>query len=269
VKKNTLLLSLLLILPATLFAQEDETSTSEQVDSIMATVLDTAYTSTHSDDTTTAYNYRKAPADTSAVEQRSFSGNKLDKLRDDPSMQYEQPTTVGESVMDRFWQWLGQLLESILETSVTTNWGRVLTWVIALTVIVAVIMMVLKVNAFNMLMGGRRAAAVSHNVLDENIHEMDFEKLIQEAINQNDYRRGVRLVFLYALKLLADKQLINWKQGKTNHDYVAELKAGDLRNGLHDLSYYFDYAWYGNFTINRELFSKVNDIFTNWKTKLR
>ena len=265
-KKNTLLLSLLFILSANLFAQETEPRTTEQVDSIMTTLFDSTYTAS---DSLGAKAYRNAPADTSAVEQRSFSKSKLDELRKDPSMQYEQPSTVGESLMERFWQWLAQLLQSILKASVTTNWGRVLTWAIAIAVIVIIIFMVLKVNAFNMLLGGRRAAPVGHNVFDENIHEMDFEKLIQEAISQDDYRRGVRLVFLYSLKLLADKQLIHWEQGKTNHDYVAELKAGDLKNGLYDLSYYFDYAWYGNFAINRELFSKVNDIFTTWKTNLR
>jgi len=210
----------------------------------------------------------RAPADSATVESRAFSAKRLEELRKDSELQYKEEATVAESLFDRFMKWLSRKLASLVNTSITTNWGRVIIWIVALAVIAAIILAVLKVDAFNMFFLGRGANAINHNVFEENIHEMNFEKLIQEAIDQNDYRRGVRLVFLYALKLLADRQLIHWEQGKTNHDYVAELNAGELRNGLSDLSFYFDYAWYGNFTINRELFTKVNDTFTHWKTKL-
>lgn len=273
--KKITLLFLLLTFTGTLLAQEENS----------AVAVDTTMTEENSNDTTAVAEaaeeadteetdddvpaYHRAPADSSTISKRSFSQNKLEELRKDPALQYTETPTVGESLIDRIRQWISDLFNSIFKTSVTTNWGRVLTWVIALGVIVIIIFMVLKVNAFNMFFSGKGAASVKHNIFEENIHEMDFDKLIQEAINQNDYRKGVRLVFLYALKLLADKQLIHWEQGKTNHDYVAELKAGDLRNGLNDLSFYFDYAWYGNFNINRELFTKVNGIFANWKTNLR
>jgi len=106
-------------------------------------------------------------------------------------------------------------------------------------------------------------------VLDENIHEMDFDKLIEDALMKKDYRGGVRLVFLYSLKMLSDKNLIHWDQGKTNHDYLDELKQDELRGGFNDLNLYFEYAWYGNFTINAETFAHVQQIFSVWKANLR
>jgi len=56
--------------------------------------------------------------------------------------------------------------------------------------------------------------------------------------------------------------------GKTNHDYVNELKTGELKTGLTELSFYFDYAWYGNFTINETQFQKVKGTFGFWKDKV-
>jgi hypothetical protein len=49
---------------------------------------------------------------------------------------------------------------------------------------------------------------------------------------------------------------------------VGELGKGELRNGLNELSFYFDYAWYGNFAINRDTFGKAQDTFVDWKSKL-
>lgn len=281
VKKVALLFLFIISLTAKLSAQDETTP----ADSTITIARDTAVITVDDDDTEAETvdavaeddnaaakaerAYKNVPADSSQVEKRSFSETKIDELRKDAGMQYTETPTVAESVFDRIWQWIGQLIESIFDASTTTNWGRILTWAIALTVIIAIVFMVLKVNAFKVFFSGAGASSIKHTVFDENIHEMDFEKLIQDAINQGDYRKGVRLVFLYSLKMLADRQLIHWEQGKTNHDYVAELKAGELRNGLDELSLYFDYAWYGNFNINVELFNKVNDIFVTWKTKLR
>ena len=120
-----------------------------------------------------------------------------------------------------------------------------------------------------MFYSGEGSGTFRHNVLDENIHEMDFEKLIEEAAAKKDYRGGVRLLFLYALKMLSDKNHIHWDQGKTNHDYIDELKQDELKPGFSDLNYYFEYAWYGNFKVNAETFDHVRDIFKTWKTSIK
>ena len=210
-----------------------------------------------------------ASPDRTNIAARNFDNKTLNDLKSDPAFQYKEPPTIAESLWDRFLLWLGQLIQFIFESAVTTNWGRVFTYILGISVVVVLIMMILRVNAFKVFYSGQGANTFKYNVLDENIHEMDFEKLIQEAMSKNDYRIGVRLVFLFALKMLSDRNLIHWDQGKTNHDYLDELNAVDLKNGFSELNYYFEYAWYGNFTINQELFSKVQLIFNEWKGKLR
>jgi hypothetical protein len=60
-----------------------------------------------------------------------------------------------------------------------------------------------------------------------------------------------------------------WEQGKTNHEYVNELRVPELKEPFSQLSYYFDYAWYGNFDVNRDLFERVNNIFNHLKGKVK
>ena len=158
---------------------------------------------------------------------------------------------------------------SIFQSAVTTDWGRVFTYVIGIILLVVLIMAILRVNAFKIFSAGDGAATFRYDALNDNIHEMDFDKLIDDALSKNDYRLGVRLVFLYALKMLSDKDHIHWDQGKTNHDYLEELKMAELKPGFSDLNYYFEYAWYGNFNINAETFNHVHDIFKNWKSNIK
>jgi hypothetical protein len=207
-----------------------------------------------------------APTDSSVIEERKFSNAKLDELRSDDDLHYQEPPSVGSSLWDRFLQWLSEFIISTFDKTFNTNWGNILVYILGIIVIVVVVMMFLKVDAFKMLYGGD--SKLKTQILDENIHEMDFDQLIKEAVNHQDYRRGIRLLFLYALKILSDKHFIHWELGKTNHEYVAEVKENDLKRGLNELSFYFDYAWYGNFSITAETFGKAEQIFNNWKQKV-
>lgn len=207
--------------------------------------------------------------DTIKIVKRNFDERTLQDLKADPELQYKESPTIAESLWDRFRFWLGQLIQSIFENAVTTDWGRVFMYIVGIVLLTMLIMMLLKVNAFKVFYSGQGANTFSYSALDENIHEMDFEKLILEATGKNDYRLGVRLVFLYALKMLSDKNLIHWDQGKTNHDYLDELSATEIKTGFTELNSYFEYAWYGNFLINLETFTRVQLIFAEWKRNLK
>lgn len=210
-----------------------------------------------------------ANPDTSRIAERNFDEGTLKDLKTDPALQYKESPTIAESLWDRFRLWLGQLIEAIFENAVATDWGRVFMYVVGIVLLTVLIMMLLKVDAFKVFYYGQGANTFTYSALDENIHEMDFEKLIQEAAGKNDYRLGVRLVFLFALKMLSDKNLIHWAQGKTNHDYLNELNPTDIKTGFNELNSYFEYAWYGNFSINLETFTRVQLIFAEWKGKLK
>ena len=205
--------------------------------------------------------------DTLAVNPRSIDESRLDELRKDKDFDYSQAPTVGESLWDRFWIWVAQFISYLLRGAVNTNWGRILLWVGSIIVIIMIAFALLKVDAFRVLFKGADATSVK-GVFHENIHEMDFEALIKEATEKGDLRNAVRLIFLYSLKLLSDNHHINWQPGKTNHDYLDEIKTESLKPGLGDLSYYFDYAWYGGFTVSAPQFDHVNMIFSKWRTSI-
>jgi hypothetical protein len=212
-------------------------------------------------------NHYYATPDTQRIEKKAFSDGKLRDLRNDPNLNYEQLPTVAETLWDRILRWIIQFFNSFFEAAYETNWGRFLLYAGLVALIIFLVMMLLRVNAFKMFYG-RGASSSKLDAMEENIHEMDFEKLIQEALDQQNFRRAIRLRFLHALKLLSDRQLILWQLGKTNHEYIGELEQAELKRGLNELSFYFDYAWYGNFQVNRDTFNKVQSTFQDFKGKL-
>jgi hypothetical protein len=206
--------------------------------------------------------------DTLIISTRTFSSADINKLKSDPDLNYQQPPTIAESLWDRFKQWLVWFIQSLFEKAVTTDLGRLIMYTLAGILVIVVIMMLLKVNAFKVFYSGADQQKPSYQVFHENIHVMDFEKLIREATEKKEFRLATRLTFLHALKLLSDQHLIEFNPGKTNHDYVEELITPDLKTGLNELSFYFDYAWYGNFSISNTQFEKINTTFTEWRSKI-
>ena len=207
-------------------------------------------------------------ADSSLIIQRTADENIIRKLRNSNDFDYKQPPSVAESVWDRFRSWLDQLFGWIFRSAVKTNWGQVLLYTLGLVLLIIIVMMLLKVDALRVFYSGADQGPTKYQTFEENIHEMDFDQLICDALQKKEYRHAVRLTFLHSLKLLSDKQHVDWRPGKTNHDYLEELKEGELKTGFNELSFYFDYAWYGDFSVNENLYQRVQLIFDNWKKKV-
>ncbi len=216
----------------------------------------------------TESDFRLQHADSAQVEYRPFDETRLNELKADTGMHYRQPPSVAESLWQRLINWIGQFFLWLLNNAVTTDWGKVLMIALGVGILIMVTMMLLKVNAVRVFLSGADRPHQPAGTFHENIHEMNFDALIVAALQKQDYRLGIRLIFLSALKLLSDKQLLNWKPGKTNHDYVSELASHELKSGLNELSFFFEYAWYGKFVVGESTFHRVRNIFDDWKKKV-
>lgn len=225
-------------------------------------------TTTVAADTVAVTQHAYTTADTTRVVQKKFSEKEIDRLKADDELSYNQPPSVAESWWSRFKRWLADWLFRILRGATTTTLGQITMYIIGGILLVVIILLLLRVNAFRVFFSGADAGQINGDMFEENIHEMDFEKLIREAKQNNDYRLATRLIFLYSLKILSDQQLIRWLPGKTNHDYLDEVAQPDLKDGFQELSLYFDYAWYGNFRVSEEIFQKVEGVFLQLKNKV-
>jgi hypothetical protein len=102
----------------------------------------------------------------------------------------------------------------------------------------------------------------------ENIFDIDYGTEIQRAINNKDYRLAIRLYYLSLLKELAQKAIINYKQERTNSDYVLQLRETSYYKEFFNLTRNFEYAWYGQFPVSEEVFQSIRGRFQTFKNRL-
>ena len=194
--------------------------------------------------------------------QSRYKGNEFDYSASKPR----------ESFFQKLMRKISKILESIFGETVFSKSAKATDIFIRLFAIVLVgfllyfIIKYLMGKEGNFFFGKKnKKLNIEAEELHENIHEINFPESIARFEREGDYRSAVRYQFLQVLKKLSDKKLIHWNPEKTNKDYVAELKAPHLKDGFSELSYIFDYVWYGEFSIDEQSYVKFKDRYQAFK----
>jgi len=96
------------------------------------------------------------------------------------------------------------------------------------------------------------------------IQEEDLNKLIEEAVRNKQYRLAVRYYYLNMLKKLINKGLIQWHNEKTNRDYVREMANDQRAPYFKNLTFIYDYVWYGNYHPAENEFKEIENDFKSF-----
>lgn len=203
----------------------------------------------------------------STYAERQFSAKKIESFKADSEFNYGRPKQV-ESFWDRFIYWIFQTIAKIIYFSTNTLLGNILLYGGCIALLIYVVLKLLQIDAKNLFFRSS-STSVRVTALDEDIHELDFDKLIAQAVEGRRFREAVRLTFLHALKKLSDAQLIKWVPGKTNDDYLNEIRNHPTLPQVMALRYYFDYAWYGHFEIDSNTYTSIQNAFTEFNQTLK
>ena len=102
---------------------------------------------------------------------------------------------------------------------------------------------------------------------EENMLEQNFDKLVQQAYRQGDYRLAIRYQFLKTLQVLNDKELIDFSVDKTNSRYAHEVPV-KWRNDFAKLILNYDYVWYGNYELRLEQYDLLQKKYLSFIEKI-
>ena len=92
---------------------------------------------------------------------------------------------------------------------------------------------------------------------DKDIHETDFDKLLEKAIVENNFRLATRYYYLALLKKLSEIKTITYDKDKTNTEYLFEIENKKIRDQFSEVLYLYNYVWYGEFPIDIHGFKTV------------
>ena len=97
--------------------------------------------------------------------------------------------------------------------------------------------------------------------MPEDIFAINYQKEIDKAAANGNFRLAVRLLYLRLLKNLSDKNIIHYKQDKTNFDYLLQLHPTPYYKQFFRLTRHYEYSWYGHFDVAEETFSIIRGDF--------
>jgi hypothetical protein len=199
-------------------------------------------------------------ADTSAVQVRSINSGALQAYKKDPQFQYEKVVEPQLSLWDRFWRWFWWNVDQLLSTRSGKNTFWSILAIIGMAIISFFIYKVMQMNKAGLFVRSGNKG-LDFSVGHEDIHQIAFDEEIRDAIDAGKYRLAVRLLYLQSLKILSDNNYIDWRINKTNLDYVREVAQKPWQSLFSQLTYQFEYVWYGETDIAKERFDNLHQSF--------
>jgi hypothetical protein len=205
--------------------------------------------------------------DSSAPVHRNFNAQQMAAYNTDEEFQYNRYKEPPVSLWEKFWSWFWRRIGDILQTDAGSAAFRTVFITLAVLVLAFFIYKLTGMNKAGLF---KRAAgeSVGYSVTEEDIHSINFDLAIEQAVQNRDFRLAVRLLYLQSLKQLADKNYINWQLNKTNIAYVQELKGTKHQPVFTDLTVQFENTWYGDMPISAEGFTEVRTQFNQFNRQI-
>lgn len=146
-------------------------------------------------------------------------------------------------------------------------WLQVLLWVA-----VAIVVGILAYFIFKALRKPRskkiRRARITEDVSPVEIPLSELDRALQEYLKAKEYRKAVRILFLYVLKQLGEKELIVWKKEKTNHHYYNELISKGLSEHFGRIATVYEWVWYGERHPDDKIYQRIDADFRDYLRKI-
>ena len=187
--------------------------------------------------------------------QHGFNTNKLEQLRSDPNLQYEIQPQAAEGSLQRLWQRFTAFIDSLLSSTASSIVFRLL-------LAVAVIYFLIKILGveFTSVFSSSKTSKQAF-ISEENLDSVNLEAELEKARLAKNWRLVVRLVYLKALKLMWESEMVGLRKGKTNREYLYELEGKAVAAPFESLSFLFDYTWYGHFEATETISQKAENYF--------
>ncbi len=207
-------------------------------------------------------------SDSSKLTPRTFEPNALNKFRSDKEFQYGLDYQTAQSWWDRFWRWFWLQFSNVVEDTASNNIVRNISLLVLAGLIIFLVIKFSGAGVLALFTGKGRSVPLPYSESAENIHEINFDAEIENAVRNRDYRLAVRLSYLKCLKRLSDSGLIAWQIDKTNSDYISELINSGKQDKFKLLTRQFEYIWYGEFKIDQATFYEIQNQFGEFNREL-
>ncbi|RYG17032.1 MAG: DUF4129 domain-containing protein, partial [Chitinophagaceae bacterium] len=205
--------------------------------------------------------------DSTKIAPAKFNKQALEAYAEQKEFQYDAALTRDLSLWDRFWMWFWRMVNELFTGAASNPVSKY--FFIGLGIAILLYIVIKIIGAENIFSKKSKETILPYDILNENIHEIDYETEIQKLIDQRKYRLAVRLLYLRSLKKLSDAEIIKWQPEKTNYNYLTEISKPEIKNEFGLLTHQFDYIWYGDFPVDAQKFEPINQSFNHFNSQIK
>ncbi len=206
--------------------------------------------------------------DSSNVQLKSPSAEKEEKLFSDPRLRYDHKVVSRESFMERFLDWVAELLFGKASSDTVSSARSILIWTFVIVALVIVGLLFFRSDVVGLTRSRSKSTVFNFTDVTEDLSSINFDTEITKATNDNNYRLAIRWHYLKLLYMLDVKQLMVFAPYKTNIDYSNELKGKAVYAEFIRLSRVYDYIWYGKFKITSENYNEYAQEFKTFEKQV-
>ncbi len=199
---------------------------------------------------------------------RQFSADTLQQLADSDAFNYFQEKAKTYSLLDQIGYWIADMLDALFSTRENRSAIRYFIYGIAAIIISFIVMKLMGIEPTQGIYRRATKHKIDAKIIEEELELEDFPAAIQSALQKNDYRLAVRYSYLFLLKKMDEKAVIEWNEHKTNHELELEVTEPSLRKDFEKATYVFERIYYGAFQIEPALYEKAKATFDTIDQKL-
>lgn len=252
-QRSFFLLLIFYLLPIALFGQsDDKVIVDELIDSLTSAEIKDVYAFKLQKDSLAYQN--------NAISHEDLEDYKRQKIFQYPKRHFNKPAKTKVNFLDRFFESLGKFLDKIFGFHLGSGVLSLIKYVIYISLAILLLFLLSKLTRVDLSRFKIKKKApvdeISFENIEENLEEVDFDELIEQALVQKNYRVATRLFFLKTLQILTKNNQIQWSRDKTNHHYKYELKGSPYARAFDELLYLFENIWYGHYDLEEDQYEE-------------
>ncbi|MEJ2241931.1 MAG: hypothetical protein P8Y18_07295 [Candidatus Bathyarchaeota archaeon] len=197
------------------------------------------------------------------VNVRTLENKIFDKYKNDPSFNYDNAQQEPQDWIGKIRNWINQQLAIIRSSKTYSTILDYFYYGLAILAVFLIIRGLIKGDRRGLFFGQKIQSQIKVAESEEDIMQINFDELLSIAIANKDFKLATRYLFLKTLKLLSEKEFIQLKNNKTNHQYLSEIKNDKISEAFSKATSHFEWIWYGDFPVDENVMRKSQDDFNN------
>ena len=158
---------------------------------------------------------------------------------------------------------------SFLNNLLNQQWFKTFVWIVIIVGFLAVMVWYLAYSNISLFKPAAKPIVTDEDHLPLNIFEINYNKEIDKAMSDENYRQAIRLMFLQLLKRMDENEIIKYQQDLTNFDYRMQLQGTHYEPPFKNLVTFYEYAWYGKWQPGKTIFMQVKEQFDTFNRELK